>query len=57
MNSYVETCNTVTTLKNLHALQGPKLAQKLQELAQKFLYKSTYVLMQWDKKTKSNPVS
>ena len=44
--------------KNLHAdaLQSLKLARKLQELAHKFLYKSTYALMRWDKKTKSNPV-
>ena len=38
------------------ALQSLKLARKLQELARTFLYKSTYALMQWDKKTNSNLV-
>jgi hypothetical protein len=41
---------------NTDALQSLKLARKLQELAQKFPYKSTYMLPQWDKKTKFNLV-
>ena len=41
---------------NADALQSLKLARKLQELARKFLHKSTHALTRWDKKTKSNPV-